>query len=112
MEEAYQIADSIIIMEKGKRVLEGSPRKLLSEGIEPWVLEVLDREAFEASAGMDAPAGLRRESGPERMHFFSGAPEALHEFASRLPAGSSHVRPTTLEDLFLRATGRQLNDEQ
>jgi hypothetical protein len=26
--------------------------------------------------------------------------------------GSSHVRPTTLEDLFLRATGRQLNDEQ
>jgi lipooligosaccharide transport system ATP-binding protein len=112
MEEAYQIADSIIIMDKGKRVLEGSPRKLLSEGIEPWVLEVLDREAFERAAGLVAPAALRREAGAERIQFFSGAPEALHEFASRLPLGSSHVRPTTLEDLFLRATGRQLNDVQ
>ena len=42
MEEAYQIADSIVIMDKGERVIEGDPSGLLSKGIEPWVLEILD----------------------------------------------------------------------
>jgi lipooligosaccharide transport system ATP-binding protein len=112
MEEAYQIADTVIIMDKGKRVMEGPPRTLLSEGIEPWVLEVLDREAFGSIASLDVPATLRKESGTERILFFSADPESLRGFASRLPSGSAHLRPTTLEDLFLRATGRQLNDEQ
>jgi lipooligosaccharide transport system ATP-binding protein len=120
MEEAYQIADSIIIMDKGRRVLEGAPRKLLSEDIEGWVMEVLDREALAASgealgvAWGEGPlsAGVRREDGTARAQFFSDHPETLRELAARLPSGAAHIRPTNLEDLFLRSTGRQLNDEQ
>ena len=116
MEEAYQIADSIIIMDKGKRVIEGSPRELLSKGIESWVLEVLDPETMGASGetfseGCLSP-GVRREDGNSRSQFFSDHPETLRELASRLPSGATHVRPTNLEDLFLRATGRQLNEMQ
>jgi lipooligosaccharide transport system ATP-binding protein len=116
MEEAYQVADAILIMDKGKRVLEGSPRELLAKGIEPWVMEVLDPEtmstAGEAFAQAGLPPGIRREDGDARCHFFSDRPEHLRELASHLPSGATHVRPTNLEDLFLRATGRQLNEVQ
>jgi lipooligosaccharide transport system ATP-binding protein len=114
MEEAYQIADSIIIMDKGTRVIEGAPRELLSNGIESWVMEVLDPETMITEAfpeGRPGP-GVRREDGDSQAQFFSDHPEVLRELASRLPSGATHVRPTNLEDLFLRATGRQLNDVQ
>jgi len=116
MEEAYQIADSIVIMDKGNRVLEGNPRKLLAEGIEGWVLEVLDEDAMgafgDAGGGGLLSPGVRREDGESRSQFFSEHPEALREIATRLPSGATHLRPTNLEDLFLRSTGRQLNEEQ
>ena len=114
MEEAYQIADSIIIMDKGTRVIEGAPRALLSKGIESWVMEVLDPETMATetfSEGRLGP-GVRREDGDSRAQFFSDHLEVLRELASHLPSGATHVRPTNLEDLFLRATGRQLNDVQ
>jgi lipooligosaccharide transport system ATP-binding protein len=112
MEEAYQIADRIIIMDKGKRVLEGEPRKLLAEGIESWVMEILDPEALAASGEGPLSSGVRREDGDSRIQFFSDHPESLREISARLPSGIAHIRPTNLEDLFLRSTGRQLNDEQ
>jgi lipooligosaccharide transport system ATP-binding protein len=114
MEEAYQIADSIIILDKGTRVIEGAPRALLSKGIESWVMEVLDPETMGTetfSEGRLGP-GVRREDGDSRAQFFSDHLEILRELASHLPSGATHVRPTNLEDLFLRATGRQLNDVQ
>ena len=114
MEEAYQIADSIIIMDKGTRVIEGAPRALLSKGIESWVMEVLDPETMGTetfSEGRLGP-GVRREDGDSRAQFFSDHLEILRELASHLPSGATHVRPTNLEDLFLRATGRQLNEVQ
>jgi lipooligosaccharide transport system ATP-binding protein len=112
MEEAYQIADSIVIMDKGERVIEGNPRKLLAEGIEGWVLEVLDEDAMRAFGEGPLSPGVRREGGDSRAQFFAEYPEGLREIAARLPSGASHLRPTNLEDLFLRSTGRQLNDEQ
>jgi lipooligosaccharide transport system ATP-binding protein len=112
MEEAYQIADRIIIMDKGRRVIEGEPRKLLAEGIESWVMEILDLEALAASGEGPLPAGIRREGGDSRVQFFAGDPEALRGLSARFPSGVAHIRPTNLEDLFLRSTGRQLNDEQ
>ena len=116
MEEAYQIADAIIIMDKGKRIIEGAPRELLAGGIESWVMDVLDPETLgafnEAFAESSLPPGVRREDGDARSHFFSDHPETLRKLASLLPSGATHVRPTNLEDLFLRATGRQLNAVQ
>ena len=116
MEEAYQVADAILIMDKGKRVLEGAPRELLAGGIESWVLEVLDSEVMsafdDAFTETGLPGRIRREDGEARTHFFSDHPEPLRELASHLPSGATHVRPTNLEDLFLRATGRRLNEAQ
>jgi lipooligosaccharide transport system ATP-binding protein len=112
MEEAYQIADSVVIMDKGKRVIEGEPRSLLAEGIEPWVLEVLDMEALGSCRDGPLSEGIRCEEGESRAQFFSDHPEALRDLATRFPSGRTHLRPTNLEDLFLRSTGRKLNEQQ
>jgi lipooligosaccharide transport system ATP-binding protein len=112
MEEAYQIADSIIIMDKGRRVLEGEPRSLLAKGIEPWVLEVLDKDGIDSCRDGPLSAGIRCEEGESRAQFFSDHPEALRELAAAFPSGRTHLRPTNLEDLFLRSTGRKLNEQQ
>ncbi len=112
MEEAYQIADCIIIMDKGRRVLEGEPRSLLAEGIEPWVLEVLDREGINSCQDGPLSEGIRCEVGESRAQFYSVHPEALRDLAAAFPSGRTHLRPTNLEDLFLRSTGRKLNERQ
>jgi lipooligosaccharide transport system ATP-binding protein len=112
MEEAYQIADSVVIMDKGERVLEGEPRKLLAEGIEPWVLEVLDEDALRLFGEGPLSPGIRREDGDARAQFYSDHPESLRELAASFPSGGAHLRPTNLEDLFLRSTGRKLNEQQ
>jgi len=113
MEEAYQIADTVIIMDKGRRILEGEPHRLLDEGIEPWVLEILDKDGLGGSGCGDLLSpGLRCEEGQNRTLFFADHPEALRELSTRFPSARAHLRPTNLEDLFLRSTGRQLNDRQ
>ena len=112
MEEAYQVADSIVIMDKGRRVLEGEPRRLLTEGIEPWVLEVLDADSGAGCGDGPLSAGIRCEEGESRFQYFSDHPEALRDLAARFPSGRAHLRPTNLEDLFLRSTGRKLNEQQ
>jgi lipooligosaccharide transport system ATP-binding protein len=110
MDEAFQIADRIVIMDKGRAILEGPPRGLLAERMEAWLLDVPER------AGRELPAenleGVRREDSGPRSQFFAARPEPLRRIESRLPPGSAYLRPTTLEDLFLRTTGRQLNDGQ
>ena len=78
MEEAYQIADSIIIMDKGRQVLEGDPRTLLAKGIEPWVLEVLDREGMNSCQDGPLSDRIRCEVG--------GVPRAILLRPSRGPA--------------------------
>ena len=40
MEEAFQICDRIIIMNRGEKILEGNPHALVNANIEPFVLEI------------------------------------------------------------------------
>src|SRR5665647_643926 len=42
MEEAFQICDRIIIMDKGSKILEGQPQQLLSANLEAYVMEIYD----------------------------------------------------------------------
>ena len=46
MEEAFQICDKILIMYKGKKMLEGKPVELLETSIEPYVLELMDKSSM------------------------------------------------------------------
>ena len=54
MDEAFQICDNIFIMNKGEKIMEGNPQRLVRESIEPFVLELYSREVFE-SISSDVP---------------------------------------------------------
>lgn len=118
MEEAWQLADEIMIMDKGHLVLSGDPRKLMEERMERHVLELYRPELVE-DHGSPAAETLRRlqetsivrmERSEARAILYSNDEAKLDSLSSQLPAGSFIKRSSSLEDLFLTATGRKIDE--
>ena len=114
MEEAFQLCDDVLIVESGKAVLRGNPKTLVERSIEPYVLELTDAKlAPQVLAKVDQGQGQARvEKSDESVRVYGSAYEALRAVADGLPPGDYHLRPSTLEDVFLKATGRRLDARQ
>jgi len=110
MEEAFQIADGIIIMNQGEKILEGNPKKLLEEHIEKYVLEVRNKRSF-GLIEKAATKNIRKDRSSESMLLYSRDQGILKGLSDRLNPGDYFLRETNLEDLFLMLTGRELNEE-
>jgi lipooligosaccharide transport system ATP-binding protein len=111
MDEAEQLCDRLVVMDKGKIVAAGSPRELIDRYSTREVLEL--RFAADATVTLDGlPDGLaeRVEVLPDRVLLYTADGEAaiagVHQ-RGLLPV-SSLIRRSTLEDVFLRLTGRSL----
>jgi lipooligosaccharide transport system ATP-binding protein len=112
MDEAFQLCDDLLVLENGKAVLQGHPKQLPQKHIEPYVLELTDTKR--APALLDRlPAGAARiETSEESIRVYSADYNVLQSVADQLPPGDHHLRPSTLEDVFLKATGRSLDARQ
>jgi len=111
MDEAEQLCDRLVVVDKGRIMAEGSPAALIREYSSKEVLEVRfgsDRnaEAAERLQGI----GERLEVLPDRILVYSGNGEAELERITQLGLHpiTSLVRRSSLEDVFLRLTGRSL----
>ena len=112
MEEAFQLCDDVLIIENGKAVLRGNPKLLLGSHIEPYVLELTDVK-LAPHALERLPAGTARiEQSEESVRVYASDYAALKAVAEELLPGDFHLRPSTLEDVFLKATGRRLDARQ
>jgi lipooligosaccharide transport system ATP-binding protein len=107
MEEAYQLSDSLIIMNNGKKVLEGNPISLVKDNIEPWVMEVNTPDKM---AGISLPNVRRIEKTYSRMMIYADHIDELNQAAKGLEDRDYMLRQSNLEDLFLKTTGRNLNE--
>jgi lipooligosaccharide transport system ATP-binding protein len=107
MEEAFQLCDRLSIVDHGLKVLEGRPIDLVKGHIEAYVLEIIQREA---SASLKYTGSARRESVRDRVLFFSNSAAELESITSGLNPGDFYLRQSNLEDVFLKATGRSLDD--
>jgi lipooligosaccharide transport system ATP-binding protein len=114
MDEAEQLCDRLVVMDRGKIAAEGSPRELIGRYSTPEVLELRfdpaeDEQAAEKLA--EGPAE-RLEVLADRILLYTqngdAALAAVRELG--LEPLTSLVRRSTLEDVFLRLTGRQLED--
>jgi lipooligosaccharide transport system ATP-binding protein len=111
MDEAEQLCDRLIVMDRGSIMAEGSPPELIKKYSTKEVLEV--RFGSDRNAQM-APAMEklceRIEVLPDRILLYAEDAEEL--LASIIGAGhhpnTSLVRRSSLEDVFLRLTGRSL----
>jgi lipooligosaccharide transport system ATP-binding protein len=111
MDEAEQLCDRLVVVDKGRIMAEGSPAALIREYSSREVLEVRfgsDRNADAATALADV--GDRLEVLPDRILVYSDNGEAELERITQLGLHplTSLVRRSSLEDVFLRLTGRTL----
>jgi lipooligosaccharide transport system ATP-binding protein len=112
MDEAFQLCDTILIMDKGRKAMEGTPQDLLDRNIERYVLEIVNPDAARFVSVQPLPDGVRGDAARERPLFYSDEAHVLRRIAKGLKYGEYHLRESTLEDLFLKLTGRELNELQ
>ncbi len=111
MDEAEQLCDRLIVVDKGRIMAEGSPASLIREHSSREVLEVrFGSDRNEQVAAQLAAVGDRIEVLPDRVLVYAHDGErALEEVTARdLHPRTSLVRRSSLEDVFLRLTGRSL----
>jgi lipooligosaccharide transport system ATP-binding protein len=112
MDEAEQLCDRLVIMDRGRIAEEGSPLDLIRRLSTREVVELrfpggaprVDEDAFDGQVA-------RVEELPDRVLLYTDDGDALAPVAhERLRPQSVLVRRSTLEDVFLRLTGRTLID--
>ncbi len=113
MDEAEQLCDRLVVMDRGKIAAEGSPRELIDRYSSREVVE-LRFAPGESERMADKVADLteRIEVLPDRLLLYTNeGDEALEAINQRqLDPLSVLARRSTLEDVFLRLTGRHLVD--
>lgn len=113
MDEAEQLCDRLVIMDKGKIVGEGSPRSLIQEHSTREVVELrFPAGEQELVAPRIEGIGSRIEVLPDRILVYADeAEKAMEEVHNRgLEPEMTLARRSTLEDVFLHLTGRSLVD--
>src|SRR2546421_12447178 len=110
MDEAEQLCDRLVVMDKAKIVAFGSPRSLIDQYSSREVLEL--RFPIDSTPALDGLDGLaeRIEALPDRVLLYTsdGEAAAAAVHGRGLRPESTLVRRSTLEDVFLRLTGRSL----
>jgi lipooligosaccharide transport system ATP-binding protein len=111
MDEAEQLSDRIIVVDKGAIMAEGSPAQLIRQYSSKEVLEVrYGSDKNKTVAKSIADIGERQEILPDRILIYSDNGErdlAVITNRGHHPT-TSLVRRSSLEDVFLRLTGRTL----
>jgi lipooligosaccharide transport system ATP-binding protein len=112
MDEAEQLCDRLVVMDRAKIVAEGSPRRLVERFATRDVIELRFSIGHQPADNELAGLAKRVEVLPDRTLLYTdNADTALVNMTERaLPIESTIVRRSTLEDVFLRLTGRSLVD--
>lgn len=112
MDEAFQLCDTVLIMDNGKKIMEGVPQNLLDDNIEKYVLETQGKDVSALLDSIEDSDIVRKDDTRERAVFYSNDPDVLKRLADNLKSGEYFIRQSNLEDLFLKITGRVLNVNQ
>ena len=109
MEEAERLCHRLAIMDRGRLIAAGSPRELIAQHIEPHVVEVHGAgiETWAPRAKSLAPRVER--AGDTVFVYAAEVAPVLADLQDRSDLIYLH-RPASLEDVFLKLTGRDLRD--
>lgn len=106
MEEAYILCDDIVIMDQGRIIAEGPPKRLLEKHYKGMLIS-LPEDVFK-SAGDNLPWPYYRQGGRVEIHSTDVSETLAHLTSRGVDLSRVEIRSQTLEDLFLDLTGRQL----
>ncbi len=110
MDEAATLCDRLIVMHEGRILAEGSPAELIMRTAGETVIEAqsLNPAALERVAEYLHSAGAEIEQTPDTVHAFGL--DGIDLTAGPLQGARAYSRPANLEDVFLRLTGRGLEE--
>ena len=112
MDEAERLCDRLLVLDHGRKIAEGRPRDLIAQHLEPEVVEVFGQgaNALAQEASLRALAERIEVSG-ETVFFYTENSRTLLDALQAWPQQRTLHRPSNLEDLFLKLTGRQIRED-
>jgi lipooligosaccharide transport system ATP-binding protein len=109
MDEATRLCGRLVIMDQGRILVEGKPAELIEGHVGRYVIEV-DGPDAELRTFVRSQ-GLQHDDLEHRIIIYEKASEGLfHTLSTNYCSGNCIFRMATLEDVFLRLTGRELRD--
>jgi len=111
MEEAEQLCDKLVIMNEGKILIQGSPRQLVADRIGREVVEIrIAKEEDEKLLALVSDSVCGHERAGDTLYFYCSDGRELMKKMIDLDLSNVLNRPATLEDVFLKLTGRSLTE--
>ena len=111
MDEAAQLCDRIVVIDRGKVLIDGAPAELVEREVGREVVELRVEEGEEARAlALVSGNHFKTERAGDTLYLYT---DRAIEIMGRLKEAGYrrlHYRPASLEDLFLKLTGRELRD--
>jgi lipooligosaccharide transport system ATP-binding protein len=109
MDEAARLCDRLVILDHGRILVEGTPAGLIRSHVGRYVIEV--SEPGEGLRGFVAEEGLKAEDLGHRLLVYGEDGDAVfRRIAEEYCTGGCVMRMATLEDVFLKLTGRGLRE--
>ena len=109
MEEAEQLCDRLVVMYEGHILKQGSPRQLVQDEIGKEVVEIrIAKEEDEKLITMAADCSCGHERAGDTLYIYCREGHDLVKKIVDLNLPNVRNRPATLEDVFLKLTGRSL----
>ncbi|MGZ5454678.1 MAG: ATP-binding cassette domain-containing protein, partial [Candidatus Aminicenantales bacterium] len=111
MEEAQQLCDRIVVMYQGRILKEGSPGRLVEEEIGREVIEIRTPPEDDARIrGHLSGFDCAHERVGDTLYFYCRDGHGVMKKLLELDLPNTLNRPATLEDVFLKLTGRSLHE--
>ena len=110
MDEAERLCNRLLLLDHGKKIAEGTPRNLISQHLEPDVVEVYGQDALALVNSPLTQLAQRTETSGETVFFYTANAAPLLQALSAHTGLRTLHRPANLEDLFLKMTGRQIRE--
>lgn len=109
MEEAERLCDRLCIIEEGRKIAEGAPNELVEAEIGCDVIEIYGPSPSELRDEL-APLAARTEISGETLFCYVRDAQPVNERLAGRPGLRYLHRPANLEDVFLRLTGREMQE--
>jgi len=109
MEEAARLCDRLVIVDHGRILIEGKPAQLVREQVGSSVLEI-DRPDVKVREFLDREGCRVEDLGKRLLVYLQDGDELFLRLTREVRAEGCTLRPASLEDLFLKLTGRGLRE--
>ncbi|MEJ2470664.1 MAG: ATP-binding cassette domain-containing protein [Desulfuromonadales bacterium] len=109
MEEAERLCDRLVIIDHGRILIEGPPKKLVRERVGDTVLEITDPDPAVRDF-LATEDGRVEDLGHRLLVYLDDGDELFLKLTREVRTEGCMLRPAGLEDLFLKLTGRELRE--